>query len=76
MLTEMLPVVLIAAGFAAQYVVQRGRTRQYDYRCGNCGNVFSLSPLAASLAPHRMGQKWVRCPRCGVRSWATPVAKA
>ncbi len=72
----LLPVVLIPAAIAAQYVVQRGRTRRYDYQCGNCGNAFSLRPLTATLAPHWMGQKWVRCPSCGARSWAAPVPKA
>jgi DNA-directed RNA polymerase subunit RPC12/RpoP len=76
MLKGLLPVVLILAAFAVQYVVQRGRAGQYDYKCQNCGNVFSLPPLTASLAPHRMGQKRVRCPSCGIRSWATPVPKA
>ncbi len=72
---DLLPVVLIAVAFAGSYVVQRGRASQYNYRCDNCGNVFSLSPLTATVAPHRMGQKRVRCPSCGARSWATPVPK-
>jgi DNA-directed RNA polymerase subunit RPC12/RpoP len=76
MLVNMLPVVLIVAAFAVQYVVQSSIVRRYDYRCDTCGSVFSLPPLAASLAPHRMGQKWVRCPSCGVRSWAAPIPRA
>lgn len=71
----MTPVALMAIAFGVQYVVQRGRASRYAYTCESCGNVFSLPPLTASLAPHRMGQKWVRCPRCGVRSWATPVLR-
>jgi DNA-directed RNA polymerase subunit RPC12/RpoP len=70
MLKDLAPVIVIAGGFAVSFIVQKGRTSRYEYRCENCGNVFSLSPLTASVAAHRMGQKWVRCPGCGVRSWA------
>ena len=72
-----LPVVLIVAGLTANYFFNRSRTSRYDYKCGNCGNVFSLAAAVASFAPHRVGGlKWVRCPSCGSRTWVTPVPKA
>ena len=68
--------VVIAAAFLVQFYIQRGVTSRYDYQCGNCGRAFELTPLAASLAPHRMGgRKFVRCPSCGSWSWVSPVPK-
>jgi DNA-directed RNA polymerase subunit RPC12/RpoP len=71
-----IPVAVIGAGFIVQFLVQQGITSRYDYQCDNCGRTFSLTPLAASVAPHRFGgSKIARCPHCGVRSWVSPVPK-
>jgi DNA-directed RNA polymerase subunit RPC12/RpoP len=71
-----IPVAVIGVGFVAQFVFQQGMTSRYDYQCGNCGRTFSLTPLAASVAPHRFGgSKFVKCPYCGARSWVSPVPK-
>ena len=71
-----IPLIIIPAGVAASYLVQRARSSRYDYRCGNCGQTFALAPLAGALAPHRFGgQKWFRCPHCGRFSWVTPVPR-
>lgn len=70
------PVIVIGAAFAAQFIFQQVLTSKYDYQCGNCGRTFSLTPLAASIAPHRFGgSKLVKCPHCGDRTWASPVPK-
>jgi DNA-directed RNA polymerase subunit RPC12/RpoP len=72
------PIVLVAAGFLFQFQLQRQRTLtdMYGYRCGNCGNQFDLSPLAATFAPPRTGgSKFVRCPSCGARAWAARVPR-
>ncbi len=72
----LIPLLVIAAGFLANYFVQRNRSAAFDYRCDSCGETFSLSPLAGAIAPHRLvGRKWIRCPRCGSFSWVTPVPK-
>jgi DNA-directed RNA polymerase subunit RPC12/RpoP len=74
--TAIIPVVFVIAGFLVQLMVQQGITSRYDYQCDNCGHRFSLTPLAASVAPHRFGgSKFVKCPDCGVRSWVAPVPK-
>jgi DNA-directed RNA polymerase subunit RPC12/RpoP len=71
-----IPLIVIVVAFAAQLTFQRGLTSRYDYQCANCGQRFSLTPLAASVAPHRLGgSKFVKCPGCGVRSWVSPVPK-
>jgi len=72
-----IPLIVVACGFTVNYLFQRSRSSRYDYRCETCGENFSLSPLAGAVAPHRIGgRKWVRCPRCGALSWATPVLKS
>ena len=72
----LIPLIALVGGFVANYLFQRGRSSQYDYKCEKCGETFSLPPLAGAIAPHRPGgRKWVRCPRCGAFSWTTPVSK-
>ncbi|HEX2857708.1 MAG TPA: hypothetical protein VHO26_09575 [Propionibacteriaceae bacterium] len=69
------PILMVGAGLVVAYVVQSQVAARMDFRCGACGRRFSLSPLQATLAPHRMGSKWCRCPHCGARTWAEPVPK-
>ena len=76
MSTAIIPVIVIIVGFTVQFIVQQRITSRCDYKCGNCGRTFSLTPFAASLAPHRFGgSKLVMCPYCGSRSWVSPVPK-
>lgn len=76
MSTSIIPVIVVVAAFIVQFSVQQNITSRFDYQCGNCGHTFSLTPFAASVAPHRFGgSKFVRCPSCGVRSWVSPVPK-
>lgn len=72
----LVPLVAIAVGFLINWSLQRNRSARYDYRCENCGQIFSLSPLTGAVSPHRFGgQKWIRCPACGSFSWVTPMPK-
>ena len=72
MSTALIPIVIILLGLAAQMAF----SSRFDWQCGNCGHTFSLSPLTAAVMPHRFGgQKLVKCPNCGVRSWVSPVPK-
>ena len=67
--------LVIAAALVVGLSVQGWIARNFEYKCPNCGNRFSLSLFAGALSPHAMGRKWVRCPRCGKRSWVYPVPK-
>jgi hypothetical protein len=68
----LIPVIIIPLAIGTQFFL----ASRYDWKCGNCGHTFSLSPLAAALLPHSFGgRKLAKCPNCGVRSWATPVPK-
>jgi DNA-directed RNA polymerase subunit RPC12/RpoP len=74
--TGLIPVVIIAAGFVVQFLIQRSVLTRYDYQCGRCGATFSPTALSLALAPHRpVGRKYMRCPRCSRWSWVTPVPK-
>lgn len=65
-------IIIVPVVFAAQFFF----ASRFNWRCGNCGHVFILSPLKATLLPHSFGgRKFTRCPNCGVRSWVSPVAK-
>ncbi len=75
--SALVPVVLIVGVLIVQFLVQLGLRNRFAYQCPNCGNEFNPSPLSMVIAPHRLGgRKYTRCPGCGVRAWAQPVAKA
>jgi len=46
------------------------------YRCTECGHEFDISPLTDFLSPHYPYKKYLRCPRCGKRTWTTVLMKA
>ncbi|MDA8440709.1 MAG: hypothetical protein M0Z51_17880 [Propionibacterium sp.] len=69
------PIIILVAGLVAMYLIQTRMSARFDYECATCGHRFSLSPGLATIAPHSMGRKWVRCPECGARTWATRVPK-
>ncbi|MDQ7095211.1 hypothetical protein REC12_16560 [Desulfosporosinus sp. PR] len=65
-----IPIVLVLTALFQGFL-----NKKFDYQCGNCGGKFSISPIMGTLAPHSMGRKLVKCPKCGVTSWATRVPK-
>ncbi|MGC2486018.1 MAG: hypothetical protein WA359_07235 [Acidimicrobiales bacterium] len=68
----LLIVVILVLTFAVQAVL----ASRFDWRCDKCGKTFSIPPLKAALLPHRWGgQKLIKCPSCGVRSWVRRVPK-
>lgn len=71
-----IPIIVIPLGLGAQFFF----ASRCDWRCGNCGHTFSLSPLAATFLPHSFGnsfggRKLAKCPNCGARTWASAVRK-
>jgi DNA-directed RNA polymerase subunit RPC12/RpoP len=67
-----LPVIVVVIALGGSFLWQKARGPS-AYRCEACGATFPLSPLQATLAPHSMARKLVRCPSCGARSWASPA---
>jgi DNA-directed RNA polymerase subunit RPC12/RpoP len=45
------------------------------YRCQACGNVFSISMMTDAISPHLLDRKYLKCPECGKRSWATVLMR-
>ncbi len=73
MLTILLGTIIIPAAIAVAVVLLMATSRSVKYQCENCGGIFGLSPFFAIAAPHMMGKKFVRCPRCGIVSWVSPM---
>jgi DNA-directed RNA polymerase subunit RPC12/RpoP len=45
------------------------------YRCGACGHEFEITALVDFISPHMVSTKYLKCPSCGRRSWATVLMK-
>ena len=43
------------------------------YECAECGNRYVPSYKAVNLAPHMGRTRYMRCPKCGKRSWQKKV---
>jgi DNA-directed RNA polymerase subunit RPC12/RpoP len=72
----MSPLIVIPTVLMVVFIVQFFLGKNYyGYRCSNCGNVFSPSPLIALIAPHSFGKKLLRCPECGKVTWAARIPK-
>ena len=75
--TALIPILALAIGFAVNLATQRYLSARYDYRCPRCGATVALSPVSATIAPHRLGgTKFMKCSSCGKRSWMVPVPKS
>lgn len=67
-----IPIIVVVGAFISQYVF----VSRHDWKCGNCGAVFSLSPMTASFLPHSFPmRKLTTCPSCGQRTWVSAVPK-
>lgn len=74
-LTLVLPFIVLALAIAMLFVWNNWLVSNFDYQCGFCGRIFSLTIWQAVAAPHMMWRKLMRCPHCGNMAWATPVRK-
>jgi len=46
------------------------------YRCPKCGCEFEISFFTDFISPHFPNKKYLKCPRCGEKSWAEILMKA
>lgn len=45
-------------------------TKNFAYRCPKCGEIFEISTMENLLGPNGLNKKYLKCPKCGKRSWA------
>jgi DNA-directed RNA polymerase subunit RPC12/RpoP len=80
MFISILPVIIIIAIVLLVFYMQMRVYRGFDYQCGKCGRVFSLSADDSLIAPNLLDKnlelkKLVRCPHCGQWTLATHLSK-
>jgi DNA-directed RNA polymerase subunit RPC12/RpoP len=69
------PIIVVVGILILTIIVQAVVSKNFNYKCGNCGNEFSISPVTGVLTPHNMGRKLLKCPSCGKITWARRVRK-
>jgi DNA-directed RNA polymerase subunit RPC12/RpoP len=56
---------------ASLTILVRSHSRDTNYSCRACDTRFEISPWQDFISPHTLTQKYLKCPHCGARSWAT-----
>ncbi len=64
----------VASG--SMYLLVRWHANSTAYRCSACSSEFEISVLTDLVSPHWGSRKYLRCPECGRRDWATILMKA
>jgi DNA-directed RNA polymerase subunit RPC12/RpoP len=65
-------IVLWAVIFVGgMYLLVRWHANSTAYRCSGCDHEFEISTLADLISPHIPNKKYLKCPQCGKRNWAT-----
>jgi uncharacterized C2H2 Zn-finger protein len=59
--------LMIIAGVLVLLVVWHAKN--FVYLCPRCGEVFEVSKLENFISPNGVNKKYLRCPRCGKRTW-------
>jgi DNA-directed RNA polymerase subunit RPC12/RpoP len=67
--------VFLAVVVVGLYLVLSWHTGKYAYICKACGETFAITLLQNLLAPHTFTTQYLRCPKCGQRTWATGVIR-
>lgn len=61
---------ILAIGYGLYATSKHSR----EYICGNCKKIYEISFLLYLLSiQRRSGDKYLKCPQCGKRSWAKPT---
>ena len=69
-------VVWIAVFVAGSlFLLVRWHAKNTAYRCRVCGHEFEISTGTDLMSPHVPEKKYLKCPQCGKRSWATVLVK-
>lgn len=72
-------IVLILAGFipaiVGLYFAMKIEQVAGYYKCGKCGHTHVPTFTAVTLAMHVGRTRYMKCPKCGKRSWQKKVVK-
>ena len=71
-------VVWLVLVLVGTVLLARWNSQHSGYRCRHCGHEFEISSVTELVSPHGMGDggwKWLRCPRCDLRSRAKTLVK-
>ena len=63
-------IVVLAAFYALKLEVEAGY-----YECKECHNRYIPSYMEALMAPHMSTTRYLKCPKCGKRTWSKKVMK-
>jgi len=66
--------LVIAAG--SMYLLVRWHANSTAYRCAACGHEFVISVFTDLISPHFFSKKYLKCPQCDKRSWATILMRS
>ena len=61
--------------FSGYFLLVRWHANSTAYRCPVCGHEFEISVLTDFISPHTTSKKFLKCPQCGKRKWATVLLK-
>ena len=61
--------------FGGLFLLVRWHANSTAYRCPECGHEFEISVLTDFISPHTPNKKYLKCPQCGKRKWATVLMK-
>jgi len=67
-------VLLIIAAVVLFFLV-RWHAEISAYICPRCKNWFIISPLTDLVTPQTFTNKYLKCPKCGKRSWARVIRR-
>ena len=65
----------LAIFFCGLFLLFRYHANNTAYRCPQCGHEFEISVLTDFISPHTTTKKYLKCPQCGKRKWATVLLK-
>ena len=74
-ITRMEPLGFAVMASAALLLLVRWHSINFAYRCRECANKFEVSSLENLLSPNMITTKYLRCPKCGTRGWASVLKK-
>jgi hypothetical protein len=68
-------IIMTLVVFAFAYGIQYLKSRYFDYQCGKCGGIFNPTVWGGVFSLQILGIRYIKCPKCGIRSWMKLILK-